>query len=124
MGGNVQLKRIRRTCKEASSFANLVRRMGFGCAPHAPTDAEGDEQSHTSEDGRAEPQGNLYLMDVSLQPWFDADIGDGEGYHGRSHEHHQLLDEEEPQNVAHFGTEHLANGNFLAPLFALMVISE
>ena len=88
MDGNVQLKRIGTTCKEASSLANLICRMGFGRAPHAPTDAEGDEQGHAHKDGGAEPQGNLYLMDVSLQPRLDAGVGHGEARHGSSHEHH------------------------------------
>ena len=92
--------------------------MGFGRAPYAPADAEGDEQSYTNEDGRTEPQRNLHLMDVSLQPRLDADVGHGESHHSRSQEHHQLLGEEEPQDVAHLGSEHLAHGNLLAPLFA------
>ena len=49
-----------------SPFANLIRRMGLGRAPHPPADTEGDEQGHTNEDGGAEPQGNLHLMNVFL----------------------------------------------------------
>ena len=68
---------------EDSPLTNLIRRMGSSRLPYAPADAEGDEQGDTNEDGRAEPQGNPHLMNVSLQPWLDTDVGNGEGYYSR-----------------------------------------
>ena len=62
--------------------------------PHAPADAEGDEQSDEEEDAHVNPPRDFGLYHVLLQPRLHAGIADGESHYSRYSLQRHVFEEE------------------------------
>ena len=101
-----------------SSFSNLIRRSSIRRFPHAPTDAEGDEQSHEEEDAYVYPPRDGGLYHVLLQPRFHAGIADGKGHQSRHPLQRHVFNNEHVQDVFSRSTEYFTYGYLPTTLFA------